>query len=107
MLRLLERAETQRWRVAFYGGEQSCLDQLTGKMLARYPGLRIVRAISPPFRALTEEELAWAVRRGDTRLRSVLDATLSHWKREGRIAPIVQRWIPVRVTLRSSRSRKP
>lgn len=52
------------------------------------------------YRPLTEEELAWAVRKNDTQLRSLLDATLTHWQREGMIDPIVQRWIPVRVTLR-------
>lgn len=49
------------------------------------------------YRPLTEEQLAWAVRRDDEQLRAVLDATLSHWQREGMIEPIVQRWIPVRV----------
>jgi len=52
------------------------------------------------YRPLTEEELAWAVRREDDQLRAVLDATLAHWRREGLIEPIVQRWIPVRVTQR-------
>ena len=52
------------------------------------------------YRPLTEEELAWAVRRDDGQLRAVLDATLAHWRREGLIEPIVQRWIPIRVTLR-------
>ncbi|MEM9174704.1 MAG: transporter substrate-binding domain-containing protein [Myxococcota bacterium] len=49
------------------------------------------------YRPLTKEALAWAVRREDQQLRAVLDATLSHWRREGMIEPIVQRWIPVRV----------
>lgn len=52
------------------------------------------------YRPLTTESIAWAVRADDLRLASVLDATLSHWKREGLVEPIVQRWIPVRVTLR-------
>jgi polar amino acid transport system substrate-binding protein len=52
------------------------------------------------YHLLTEEHLAWAVRRDDLKLHALLDATLSHWKREGRIEPIVNRWIPVRVTLR-------
>ena len=52
------------------------------------------------YRPLTKEHLAWAVRREDSDLRRVLDVTLSHWKREGLIHPIVQRWIPVRVTIR-------
>jgi len=52
------------------------------------------------YRPLTRESLAWAVRRDDVQLRGVLNATLAHWKREGWVDPIVQRWIPVRVTLR-------
>lgn len=52
------------------------------------------------YRPLTEEQLAWAVRKDDHGLRSLLNATLSHHQREGLIDPIVQRWIPVRVTLR-------
>ncbi|HIG70131.1 MAG: transporter substrate-binding domain-containing protein [Myxococcales bacterium] len=52
------------------------------------------------YHFLTEEHLAWAVRHDDLQLHALLDATLSHWKREGRIEPIVNRWIPVRVTLR-------
>ena len=52
------------------------------------------------YRLLTHEELAWALRPEDEHLARLLDATLAHWKREGLIEPIVQRWIPVRVTLR-------
>lgn len=52
------------------------------------------------YRPLTEEQLAWAVRRDDTALHAALDATLARWQAEGQIEPIVQRWIPVRVTLR-------
>jgi ABC-type amino acid transport substrate-binding protein len=52
------------------------------------------------YHPLTEEHLAWAVRQGDTKLHALLDATLEHLKREGRIEPIVDRWIPVRVTIR-------
>ena len=52
------------------------------------------------YRPLTEEEIAWAVARDDDQLRALLDATVEHWKREGLIDPIVQRWIPVRVTTR-------
>lgn len=51
------------------------------------------------YHPLTEEHLAWAVRPEDTKLHSLLDTTLSHWKREGLIGPVVNRWIPVRVTL--------
>ncbi len=52
------------------------------------------------YRPLTTESIAWAVRQDDVQLGAVLDTTLSHWKREGVVEPIIQRWIPVRVTLR-------
>lgn len=51
------------------------------------------------YHPLTEEHLAWAVRPEDTKLHALLETTLSHWRREGLIGPIVNRWIPVRVTL--------
>jgi ABC-type amino acid transport substrate-binding protein len=50
------------------------------------------------FRPLTEESVAWAVRRDDVALANTLDATLARWKQEGLIEPIVQHWIPVRIT---------
>ena len=52
------------------------------------------------YQPLTEEYLGWAVRAEDATLRTLLDTTLTHWKREGLIEPIVNRWIPVRVTIR-------
>ncbi len=52
------------------------------------------------YRPLTTEQLAWAVRPEDDALFQQLDTTLSTWKREGLIEPVVQRWIPVRVRLR-------
>ena len=52
------------------------------------------------YRRLTKENLAWAVRPDDVQLRALLDAIVSNWKQQGLIEPIVQRWIPVRVTLR-------
>jgi len=51
------------------------------------------------YHPLTEEHLAWAVRPDDTKLLTLLNTTLAHWKRKGVIEPIVDRWIPVRVTL--------
>ena len=51
------------------------------------------------YQLLTEEDLAWAVRRDDAELKTLLDATLEEWKREGGVEPIIDRWIPVRVTV--------
>jgi ABC-type amino acid transport substrate-binding protein len=52
------------------------------------------------YRPLTEEVLAWAVRPDDSELLTLLDDTISNWKREGTIEPILDRWIPVRVHVR-------
>jgi ABC-type amino acid transport substrate-binding protein len=51
------------------------------------------------YRPLTEEHLAWAVRRDDTTLHALLDTTILHWKREGMIEPILNHWIPFRVRI--------
>lgn len=66
----------------------------------RVAGDPMQRDLHGLYRPLTEEQLAWAVRKEDDALRSLLDATLSHYRREGLIDPIVQHWIPVRVILR-------
>jgi polar amino acid transport system substrate-binding protein len=52
------------------------------------------------YHPLTDEHLAWAVRVDDTKLLRLLNTTLAHFKRQGLIEPIVDRWIPVRVTFR-------
>lgn len=51
------------------------------------------------YHPLTDENLAWAVRQEDTKLHTLIEAALSDWKEQGLITPILNRWIPVRVTL--------
>ncbi len=51
------------------------------------------------YKPLTREHIAWAVHRNDSQLLTRLNATLAHWQREGMIEPIVDRWIPVRITI--------
>jgi polar amino acid transport system substrate-binding protein len=65
--------------------------------LAGDPRTRDLQGLYHP---LTEEHLAWAVRPDDLQLLARLDATLATLKREGLIEPIIDRWIPVRVTIR-------
>jgi ABC-type amino acid transport substrate-binding protein len=72
-------------------------DAPTVWLLAGDPESRDLQGLYQP---LTEEHLAWAVQRENTNLLALLDATLAHSKREGLILPIVDRWIPVRVTVR-------
>lgn len=52
------------------------------------------------YQPLTQESLAWAVRKDDTQLLMVLNATLAAAKRNGKVDPIIDHWIPVRVTVR-------
>ncbi len=65
----------------------------------RLGGDPAARDLQGLYHPLTEENLAWAVRPENDQLRSLLDTTLAHWKREGLIEPIVDRWIPVRITV--------
>ena len=49
------------------------------------------------FRPLSDEQLAWAVARGDVALKRQLDAALAEWRATSRLEPVLNRWIPVRV----------
>lgn len=60
--RLLDRAAREGVPVAFYGGTPATQDRLIATAQARFPGLRIATAISPPFRPPTPEEDAADVR---------------------------------------------
>lgn len=56
MLAVLARAAEQGWRSYLYGGNSGVPELLAEKLTARFPGLRIVGAYSPPFRPLTPDE---------------------------------------------------
>jgi ABC-type amino acid transport substrate-binding protein len=43
---------------------------------------------------LTREEIAWAFRPQDTRLRDAANGALARWRQDGRLHSILQRWIP-------------
>ncbi len=53
---LLKEAEEKKVKVVFYGGTQLTLDKTKEFCDVNYPNLDIVGLISPPFRALSEEE---------------------------------------------------
>jgi polar amino acid transport system substrate-binding protein len=48
------------------------------------------------YRPLTDEGLAWAVRKGDAKTRKFLDAALARWRKDGTLQSIVDRWVPVK-----------
>jgi exopolysaccharide biosynthesis WecB/TagA/CpsF family protein len=56
MLRLCARAEQEQVGIYLYGSRLYVLERLSGKLLRRFPRLRIAGYESPPFRALTEKE---------------------------------------------------
>ena len=56
MLWVLEAAARAGVPVGFYGGQPSVLAKLVERMGARFPSLRIVFSLSPPFRAMTKAE---------------------------------------------------
>ncbi|RMH32658.1 MAG: WecB/TagA/CpsF family glycosyltransferase, partial [Gammaproteobacteria bacterium] len=55
-LRVCREAAREGLPVGFYGGAPAVLESLTRTLRTRYPGLRVVYAYSPPFRALSAEE---------------------------------------------------
>ncbi|MEO1236687.1 MAG: WecB/TagA/CpsF family glycosyltransferase [Planctomycetota bacterium] len=63
MLRVCERCAAEGVGVYLYGGRPEVLEELAYRLCDRLPELKIVGAESPPFRPLTEEEDAAAVRR--------------------------------------------
>jgi len=56
MLKTIEKAAAKNLRMAFYGGHPDRLPVLLESLHEKFPGLNVVEAISPPFRALTSEE---------------------------------------------------
>ena len=51
--------------------------------------------LAPVYALLTEEYLAWGLRREDTALLKSANAYLADLKRDGRLTTIVQRWMPL------------
>jgi ABC-type amino acid transport substrate-binding protein len=52
------------------------------------------------YTPLTEENLAWAVRKTDTALRDRLNAALSRWQQDGSLQAVLDRWIRIQVRVR-------
>lgn len=54
------------------------------------------RELTGLYTPLTDEHLAWAVRREDAALAERASAALDDWKRKGFVEEVLDRWIPVR-----------
>jgi N-acetylglucosaminyldiphosphoundecaprenol N-acetyl-beta-D-mannosaminyltransferase len=57
------RSLETKYRHFFYGGADGVPERLVERLQARFPGLQVVGAWSPPFRPLTPDEDTEAVRR--------------------------------------------
>ena len=55
-LHVVERAAREGVPIGLYGGTPELLESFVGVLEARYPGVRVVCRIAPPFRPLTPEE---------------------------------------------------
>jgi len=55
-LHVCELAAREGVPVGFYGGRPEAIERLVPNLRARYPGLQVAYAESPPFHALTPEE---------------------------------------------------
>ena len=53
---VLQAAAAAKMPVAFYGGSEAVLQELVRRVTARFAGINVVYAESPPYRALTDEE---------------------------------------------------
>lgn len=56
MLELCDHSRARGYRHFLYGGAPGVVEDLKANLEARYPGLQVVGAYSPPFRPLSEEE---------------------------------------------------
>ena len=58
MLAVCDKGRAHGLRHFFYGGAEGVVGDLQGALVARYPGLQIGGAFTPPFRPLDDAELA-------------------------------------------------
>jgi N-acetylglucosaminyldiphosphoundecaprenol N-acetyl-beta-D-mannosaminyltransferase len=57
MLAMSEIAAQRGFRVFLYGGKPGTPELLGSRLQERFPGLQLVGMLSPPFRALTDDEI--------------------------------------------------
>jgi len=58
MLELCRRSPARGYRHFFYGGAPGVAETLAARLQEQFPGLRVVGTCSPPYRPLSESEIA-------------------------------------------------
>lgn len=61
MLKACEYGASRGWKHYFYGGKEGVADLLEQKLKEKFPTLNVVGKYCPPFRDLTEDEIAFVV----------------------------------------------
>lgn len=82
MMRYCEHAAQRHQAMYLYGSTPATLEALQVRLKAQWPGLRIVGAASPPFRAQSDAELAADLERIDASEASVIWVSLGCPKQE-------------------------
>jgi len=77
-------------KIDFFVYDAPAIWRLRGQLREQYPDL------AGRYHPLTEEHLAWAVRKGDNALLDRLNAELAKWKKDGELESVLDHWIPVR-----------
>lgn len=83
-------AALHRGEIDFFIHDAPTIWSATGRLEGRDPELM------GRYRPLTEEYLAWAVRKQDNALREQLNAALLRWQKSGQLDAVLDRWITVR-----------
>ena len=68
-----------------------------GPTIWRVAGEKRDQGLMGLYRPLTEEYLAWAIRRGDNSLYQSLSSVLEKWKESGYLQMLIDKWIRVRI----------
>ncbi len=91
MLALCERAAERGWSSYFYGASGGVPERLAERLTRRFPGLKVVGHLSPPFRPLTVQEDDAEVRRINEARPALLWVGLSTPKQERWMAAHIDR----------------
>jgi N-acetylglucosaminyldiphosphoundecaprenol N-acetyl-beta-D-mannosaminyltransferase len=82
MLAVCEQAAVRGWRMFLYGAAPGVPEQLAERLRSRYPGLKVVGTLSPPFRELDPKEKAQIAERINNAAPDVVWVGLSTPKQE-------------------------
>lgn len=90
MLDLCRLAAEKRWPIFLYGGKVGVAETLADNLMMKFPNLIVAGTLTPPFRALTEEEIEDEI--------STINESRARFVFVGLGAPKQERWMAERVS---------